>query len=438
MTLVTCVFRTAALFLVAVLVLLMGCKAPESAAPGGGLDTQPPDATPASDASLADGNWPRFRGPRGDGGSASVDILSSWEAASGEGILWTAAIPLPGTGSPVVWENRIFCTGATADAQQVYCLDATTGDLLWTGDAPAGSPMPEVMEMTGFAAPTPVTDGRHVCALFANGMLVCLDVDGNEVWHKDLGVPENPYGLASSPITHGDLVIVQYDHGYDDDDLSFLLALHVDSGDVAWQVSRDTAASWATPLLIRADGRDELITCAKPWVIANDPVSGDELWRVDCIDGELGPSPTFAGGLVLIAGEGTPLTAIRPGGSGDVTVSHVAWQFDDGIPDICSPASDGELVFTLMTYGLLTCLQVADGELIWQEQLDGSFLASPATVGDKLYVTTEEGETLILSAGREFAELGRSSLGEPVSASPAFAEGRIYMRGASHVYCIGE
>lgn len=407
------------------------------AGPGVGETTWPEG--PAATALPAGPDWPRFRGPTGSGLSGHEDVPTAWDGATGESILWRTPIPLPGNSSPVVWGDRIFCTGADPDAQAVYCLDADTGDVLWTGDVPAGAPMPEVNDMTGYAAPTPTADGQHVCALFANGMLVCFDHEGKQVWDEDLGVPDNPYGLASSPVIFEDVVIVQYDQGTEDDDQSLLFALDIGSGEERWRAPRGTAASWATPLVVGADKRQELITCAQPWVIAHDPATGRELWRAGCIGGDVAPSPILAGGLAFTVSDRSCLAAIRPGGTGDVTNRHVAWTAEDDLPDICSPVSDGELVFTLTTYGMLTCRQATDGEVVWQQELDATFQASPSIVNGKLYVTSsEEGETFVIAVGRTFEELGRAVLGEPVSASLAFGPGRIYMRGRRDLYCIGQ
>jgi outer membrane protein assembly factor BamB len=394
-------------------------------------------AVPAASAVDLAADWSRFRGATGSGVSGHADLPSRWDGATGEGVLWRTPVPLPGFGSPIVGGDRIYCVGADARAQHVYCFDAAGGKLLWTGQAPTGPPMPSLPDMTGYAPSTPVTDGQRVGAIFPNGRLVCFGRDGQRLWDRDLGVPENHYGHASSLVLSGDLLIVQYDQGAESDGRSRLFAFEFATGKPVWEVARETAASWATPLLIRTDAREELITSAQPWLIAYDPAQGRELWRAACVRGEVAPSPIFAGGLVFVVSDQGSLAAVRPGGQGDVTQTHVLWTASDGLPDTCSPVSDGTFVYLLTTSGLLTCVQASDGATVWQEQLDGAFRASPSLAGDRLYLVSETGETLILATGRQFRELARCPLGEPVSASPAFAPGRVYLRARNHLFCLG-
>jgi len=294
--------------------------------------------------------------------------------------------------------------------------------------------MPEVSDMAGYAASTPVTDGQHVCAIFPNGFVVCLDRNGKRLWSRSLGLPDNTYGHASSLVGLDGRVIVQCDQGTEDDGRSYITALDIRSGRPVWRQRRETAGSWATPLAI---GHRELVTCAQPWVISYDPATGREPWRAACISGEVAPSPIYAGGLVFTVSDRSSLTAIRPGGSGDVTTSHVVWTATSGLPDTCSPVSDGKLVFLLTSTGLLTCLQAADGAPVWEKQIDAEFRASPSLAGDKLYLVAQSGETFVVAVDRQFRLCGRSPLGEPVSASPAFAPHRIYLRGERNLFCIG-
>jgi len=386
-------------------------------------------------------NWPRFRGPEGPGISAYTNVPSSWNGKTGEGILWKTPVPLPGENSPIVWENRVFLTGATENKREVYCFDGDSGKLLWQKAVEniPGSPLetPKVMEDTGFAAPTAVTDGQRVYAIFANGDVICFDFDGNRVWAKSLGIPENTYGHASSLAMYQNLLLVLFDQGGAEDGLSRLIALDALSGQTVWETQRPVPNSWASPIVINTGTREEIITCGNPWVIAYNPATGKELWRAKCLSGDIAPSPIYANGLVFAANEYAYLAAIRPDGEGDVTETHIAWKAEDGLPDICSPLSNGELVFLLASYGILTCYNAQDGSVVWEQDLKASFKSSPSLVGDRVYLMSNEGVMFIVAAAREYKELGKAELGEKAHTCPAFMDGRIYIRGKENLYCIG-
>jgi len=388
-------------------------------------------------------NWPRFRGPGGLGISAYTNVPSFWNGETGEGILWKTPVPLPGENSPVVWGNRVFLTGAIEEKRNVYCFDAESGDLLWqraVENIPRSPSEPlEVMEDTGYAAPTAVTDDQRVYAIFANGDIACFDFEGKPVWAKNLGKPENMYGHSSSLAMYQNLLLVLFDQGVDaEEGLSELMALEALSGRTVWQTERPVPNSWASPIIINTGTREEIITCGNPWVIAYNPATGKELWRAECLDGDVAPSPVFVDGLVFAVNDYAYLAAIRPDGEGNVTETHIVWRAEDGLPDICSPLSNGELVFLLATYGILTCYDAKDGKMVLEQDFETSFKASPSLVGDRVYLMSEEGVMFIFAADREYKELGRAELGEAVNTCPAFMDGRIYIRGKEHLYCIGQ
>lgn len=387
-------------------------------------------------------NWSRFRGPGGLGISHYSNVPSSWNGKTGENILWKTAIPLPGENSPIVWEKRVFVTGATESKREVYCVDADSGKILWqksVENVPGSSPIPpKVSEETGFAAPTATTDGQRVYAIFANGDLVSYDFNGNLVWAKNLGTPKSIYGYASSLLMHKGLLIVLYDQGGADENLSKIMAFDSNSGSLVWETKRPVPNSWATPIIINTGKREELITTGNPWVIAYNPDNGTELWRAKCLSGDIAPSPVFADGLVFATNAYAKLAAIRPDGQGDVTSTHIVWTGDSGLPDICSPLAVGGLVFLLQTYGLLTCYDAKTGEIVWDNDFAEAFQASPSLVGDKIYLLTEDGLMIVIKLDRKLEEIGRYELGEKVNASPAFLDGRIYIRGKNNLYCIGK
>jgi outer membrane protein assembly factor BamB len=393
-------------------------------------------------------NWPRFRGPGGLGISAYTNIPSSWNGNTGEGIIWKTPIPLPGVNSPIVWDERVFLTGADEERREIYCFDANSGEMLWqraVENIPFSSPEPpEVSEDTGFAAPTAATDGQRVYAIFADGDLVCFDFNGKQIWSRNVGPFDNMYGYASSLAMYKNLLLVLLDQGQAEDELSELIAVEATTGRTIWSARRPVPNSWASPIVTDNGEREEIITCGNPWVIAYEPTTGKELWRVECLGGDVAPSPIYATtggdarttGLVFVTNAYEVLAAIRLGGQGDVTDTHIVWTAEDGLPDICSPLSNGELVFLLETYGLLTCYDARNGTKVWEEDLVETFKASPSLVGDRIYLMTEDGIMIIIKADREFKEIGRCELGEAANASPAFMDGRIYIRGEENLYCI--
>jgi len=388
-------------------------------------------------------NWPRFRGPGGGGISNYQDIPQSWDGASGRGILWKSPVPLPGYNSPIVWQDKIFLSGATDKKREVYCYDANTGKMLWRQEVFTPQSMrakaPSVSEDTGYAAPTMATDGKGVYAIFANGDAAGFDFTGKRLWMLNLGRPDSAYGYASSPAMYHNLLLIQYDQEYDENDQprSQLIALDSGSGKTVWQKNRSLPGSWTSPIVIETFGGPQIITCGNPWVIAYQPETGEEIWRAECMGPDLAPSPIYAGGLVLTVQPWDKLSAIRPDGKGDVTASHIVWTAEDGLPDICSPLASGELVFLLTTTGTLTSYDLQKGEKVWEHELKGNFRASPSLVDGLIYLISETGETIIVAAGREFKEIARNELGEGVLASPAFMAGRIYIRGKNNLYGIG-
>lgn len=384
-------------------------------------------------------NWPGFRGPGGLGISAYDNVPSQFSGKTGAGVLWKTPVPLTGNNSPILWEGRAFLCGADKDKRQVYCFDTASGELLWTGDVAAGSTEPvEVMKDTGYAAPTMVTDGRRVYAIFATGDVGCFGFDGRKRWERNLGRPESAYGYASSLAMYRNLVLIQYDQATVDDEKSRMIALDGFTGLTVWEVKRPVPNSWTSPVVVEIAGKGQLLTCGEPWVIAYDPANGQEIWRAECVGGDVAPSPIYAGGFVFAVEPYDKLVAIRPDGRGDVTKTHVIWSAEDNIPDICCPVSNGRFIFLLTTEGMLTCYKVSDGSMIWEKDLEMDFKASPSLVGERVYLLSDKGIMVIIEAAAEYKELVRSELGEEAFASPAFAEGRIYIRGAKHLYCIGD
>ncbi len=413
-------------------------------------DTQPaePESKGPTDTSYPSAaemarNCARFRGSAGVGVASKGEFPTHWDGATGENIAWKTAIPLPGQNSPIVWDDRVFCAGATEQRREVYCFDANTGSLLWQkpveNELSAEDEPPEVSEDTGYAAPTMATDGQRVFAIFANGDLAAFDFSGKQLWTRSMGRPESVYGYASSLLTYPGLVIVQLDQGSSaDEGLSAIVALDAASGKRVWETPRPVPNSWSSPIIINHNGRKQIITCGDPWVISYNPATGEEYWRVNCLSGDVAPSPTYAGGLVMVCEDGCDLTAIKPDGSGDVTETHIAWSAFGNMPDAVSPLSDGQLVYVVTSWGMMTCFDMAKGEQLWEQDLGASFYSSPTLVGDLIYLLDDDGMMHMIRPGSEFEAVGSASLGEPASCTPAFANSRIYIRGKEHLFCISD
>ncbi len=416
------------------------------------------DRTPEF-ASLADWQqyWPRFRGPEGSGVSRHPAAPTHWNALTGEGILWKAAVPLPGHNSPIVWKDRVFLSGADAQRREVYCYDAATGKLLWARGLPRTAEgslkVPRVSPEAGFAASSMTTDGRRVFAIFANGDVAAFDMEGRLVWIRGLGIPENHYGHAASLETWQNLLFIQFDQGMVQAKKSKILALDTLTGKTVWERPREVAVSWASPLLIRREKAPQLITAADPWVIAYRPQDGQEIWRIKCLSGEHGVSPAYGNGLVHVGSEYSAWFALRTDGQGDVSQTHIAWKGEEGLPDVCSPLVTEKYLFLLMTYGTLTCYEAQTGNVLWTKDFDQvQFIASPSWADGRVYllgqIDTDQKDAegnprqqtkawVLEPTDTEAKEVGQGLLDEGCVASPAFQPGRIYIRGKEHLFCIG-
>lgn len=386
-------------------------------------------------------NWNRFRGFGGSGVTSLADIPTKWDGVNDEGILWKTSLQLPGYNSPIIWHERLFLSGATQEKREVYCFDTSTGSILWTGNvptAPMGDGKLDIMEDTGYAASTMATDGVRVYAIFASGDLAAFDFNGRLLWHKSLGIPESLYGYAASLEIWQDRVLVQFDQGSAEDGKSRLYAFEGRTGNLAWETKRPVPNSWTSPILVKVDNEYQLITVGDPWVIAYEPNNGKEIWRADCVKGDVAPSPILAGNLVIATAPDLHNVAIRVGGTGDVSTTHIAWKNDDVGANIVSPVADSNRVFYLDSYGTLYVVNALDGHLLYEHDFGENVNASPTLVADKLYVLSLEGTMFIGTPGeKEFTPEASNALGEACFASPAFMPGRIYIRGEKHLYCIG-
>ena len=422
--------------------LTSGAGAAKSTSAGVGAPTAAIDPAWFPSAAEIAKNWPYFRGPDGSGITTLPNLPTTWDGTTGKNVLWKSETGLPGENSPVVWGNRVFLTGATAKRREVCCYDAANGALLWK--EPVSTPQgdrteaPEVTEGTGFAASTAATDGRRVFAIFANGDIAGFTAEGKRLWARNLGTPENTYGHATSLILWHNRVIVVFDQADAKGGKSKILALDCTTGEPVWTTPRPVANSWVSPIIIKHQDHEQIITSADPWVIAYEPATGKNLWQAKCMRGDVATSPSYANNLVYAACDQTCIAAIKPDGTGDVTESHIAWQQEDsGLPDICSLLCDGPHVYTLV-FGVLHAFDALTGEHLWQCDTKAKFQSSPAMINGHIFLLSEKGTAIFGDFAKDgFKETGRAELGEGTGASPAFAPGRIYLRGKKHLFCIG-
>ena len=378
-------------------------------------------------------NWNGFRGPNGLGIAYQEEIPTEWDGALGKNILWKTALPKPGFNSPIIWGKKIFLSAADKSGQEVYCIDTESGNVIWKTELNnvPGTPekKPKVSDDTGYSAPTMTTDGKNVFVLYATGDIAGLDFEGNVVWDKNLGVPDNHYGHSSSLILYDNLLLIQYDNN----DTQQLIALKSSNGDQVYRTMRsDVQISWASPILINRNDRTEIVLNSSPLVMAYDPLNGQELWRVDCMYGEVGPSPAYSDNIVFAVNDLAILAAIKPDDD-----PAIIWEYDEDLPEASSPVATSDFLFVASGIGTVSCFDTKTGEQYWLHEFDNGFFSSPIVVGDRVYLMDNKGVTHIFNANREFELIGEPALGENAVTIPAFMPGRIYIRGDENLYCIG-
>ncbi|MCX7806636.1 MAG: PQQ-like beta-propeller repeat protein, partial [Planctomycetota bacterium] len=354
----------------------------------------------------AEDQWPHFRGPqciglaplgrwpvawsrKGGGREGTVergeDGPAGKEKGGGgrNGILWEMEVPLPGYSSPIVWGKRVFCTGAGGESRELFCFDADGGQLLWRRIVGAAGKAGGEEPQSGWAAPTPATDGKRVLAVFPTGFAAAFDFEGNEIWARNLGRLGSRYGYASSPVAWKDRFILQLDVEAGGGSRPRLMALDAATGNVLWERERKEGESWSSPALVRTDRGDLIVTCAAPWVAACRPEDGVEVWRASVLGGDVVPSAVFADGMALVCNDQSRLAAVRLNGTGDVTGSAVVWTREShDLPDTASPVTDGEYVYLFSAGGVASCWEVASGKAVWSYQFDTGFCASPVLTAD--------------------------------------------------------
>ena len=385
--------------------------------------------------------WPRWRGPSGQGYVKGSGYVDTWTDT--QNVVWRAPVPGSGNSSPIVWGDFVFLTTSYDEGTRkaIVAFRRSDGALLWEAFAPE-APAERTNAKNGYASGTPSTDGKRVYAYLGNHGLLAVDFKGKQAWHRSLGHFDASHGTAGSPLLYKNRIILYQDQRGGDG--SFVAAFDADTGNQVWRTPRQERVGWGTPIAIRAGDRDEIIVSSMRRVYAYDPDTGKELWSAAGNMFEVIPTPVVGEGLVFCSsGRAGPTLAIRPGGTGDVTETHVAWKAAKGSPFIPSTLlHDGVLYMVNDMVSVATAYDAKSGEVLWQGRLGEaareSFSASPVVVGDKIYFTNDLGETFVIAAGREFKLLHVNTLNARTLASPALVDGRWYWRTATELLSIGK
>lgn len=386
---------------------------------------------------LVAADWPGWRGPASSGVSAETKLPTQWSATSN--VRWKVPLEGAGVSAPIVLGDRVILTGSDGrlnDRLHVWCFHRDDGKLLWHARL-FGSSLPEwYFQPGGMAIPTPTTDGKNVYALFGSGDLACLDLDGKPVWIRSLaqeyGTFRNRWGMAASPILVGDLLVVLVDHWGG----SYLLGVDKASGKNRWKTDRPgTNVNWTSPHAVTVSGKTQIVTSGTYEVRGYETAAGQELWKVGGMQEQCIPSPVSLGNLVFcVSGRKGKTLAIRLDGS----KSEVLWESPRGAPNIPSAICVDKYYYLIDDEGFATCLDAATGNELYRERIGGRHQASPVAGAGNLYFTSLDGITTVVKAGPKFEVLAKNKIGETIVASPALSNGRIYLRGEKHLYCIEE
>lgn len=415
-----------------VLVFLLGCEGAGQLAviPAGGDD------------------WPQFRGPTDQGLSSAKNLPIEWSTT--RNVAWKRAVPGVGWSSPIVYKGRIYLTSAvpvegseTKDHTLVtFCLDAQTGHDIWSEQTfvQDGATAHSIHEKNSHASPTPLIEGERLYVHFGHQGTACLELTGKVVW-KNRDIRFDPgWGNGGSPIIAGNALIFSCDGRTE----QFVIALDKRNGTVLWRrprppIDNPLKYSFCTPLLIEVEGRRQVVFPATDLVIAYEPQTGREIWRVNYTGDSIVPRPVFGHGLVFVTTRyhSPSLIAIRPDGKGDVTETHIEWSTRRGVPGTPSLLLVGDELYMISDSGLASCLDAKTGRVHWQERIGGNHSASPVYADGRIYAQSEEGNGVVLAAARKYELLAENPIGERTMASYAIANNAIFLRGERHLYRIG-
>lgn len=378
-------------------------------------------------------NWPSFRGQDSRGIAGGSGYPTEWDATGGKNIGWKTEIPKKGKSSPVIWDDKVFITGAQERICEVYCINKKTGKILWTGSASDIPGEPAVLPKTdpdaGLAVSTAATNGKAVCAVFSNGNLVCFDMDGKRKWAQNIGVPESSYGYASSLVIYKNILLVQFDSNIK----ISLLGFDIETGNKEWEALRHGHAVWSSPALAYFSGKPELIINGNPYVSGYDPLTGKELWEVECMSGDVAPSVAVNSTMTYAVTDYAKLVAIKPANG-----VSIIWEDNTYTPDVSSPVATDQFLFVSTGNGDVACYNSFKGDTLWTHYFQNPFYASPIIADDMIYLLDRNGTMHIVKAGSKFILVAESPLGEAADCTPAFSDKKIYIRGKKNLYCISK
>jgi outer membrane protein assembly factor BamB len=395
-------------------------------------------------------NWPQWRGPTMNGVSAEKNLPLRWTTE--QNIVWKLALPGLSGSTPIIWRDRVFLNVADGDDLYLWCVNRTTGTLAWRKLLGNGNVK---MRKQNMSSPSPVTDGKNVYVMTGTGVLKGFDFTGNQLWTRDLQREYGAFGLnwgyASSPLLTNDALYIQVLHGMKTDDPSYVMRVDKATGKTVWKVDRPTDAitespdSYTTPALLRYGKNVELVITGGDCVTGHDLASGKELWRANGLNPDRSPSyrivasPVIFNEVIYAPTRVKPLLALKAGGRGDVTNSHLLWSTTNG-PDVPTPVTDGKYFYVVNDRGIMWCLDARTGAEVYAQQRlkPGAYSGSPVLADGKIYVTNEDGLTSVVQAGPKFEVLAENALNDYSLSSPAISDGQIFIRTSQHLFCIGK
>jgi len=380
-------------------------------------------------------DWPQFRGPTGQGVSEEKGLPLTWSET--KNVRWKVAIPGRGWSSPVVQGERIWLTTATEEGKSLRAIavDLNTGAIIQNVEVFRLKSARLVNSKNSFASPTPVVEGDRVYLHFGAFGTACITQSGEIVWKTRLEYDNGQHGTGGSPVIYEDLLIVSCDGN----DVQFVVALDKTTGKVRWKKTREGYQAYSTPLVVSLPGGDQVISPGAFRAIAYEPRTGKEIWQVKYGEGFSNvPRPVYGHGLVFICTgfQQASLLAIKPDGHGDITKSKIEWRLDRGVPFTPSPLLVGNELYMVSDNGIATCVDAKTGQELWRARLGGNHSASPIYADGKIYFLSEEGESVVIAPGRELKHLATNQLDGPTLASMAVSSGSLFIRSQAHLYRI--